>query len=324
MPQQTLRDRAQTRAGGDEPGSDVVRRPKAATLAEQIRTMQDQFSLAMPRGVEAAQLVRDALTCLRTTPKLAECDPRTVLGGLMTFAQLGLRPGVPQLGHGWLIPFKGKAQVVIGYQGLVELAHRSGKISSLIARAVHAHDEFDLQYGLHDNLVHRPRLDGDRGPIVGYYALVKTVQGGHAFVHMSRTEAESHRDRYAMARDRAGNVVGPWRDNFDAMAMKTCVTKLAKFMPKGTDLDTGMAVDNSLRWDATPTIDPVWASHAEALTSGPADGDDVEPGEAVEADHATGEVLEPAVEQDPPDGMSVGLLPDDHGRGDPAPTEDPS
>ena len=57
----------------------------------------------MPKGVEAAQLVRDALTAVRTNPKLAECEPNSVLGSLMTCAQLGLRPGV--LGHAWLLPF---------------------------------------------------------------------------------------------------------------------------------------------------------------------------------------------------------------------------
>ena len=115
---------------------------KPATLADQIRNMESQFQLAMPKGMEAQQLVRDALTCLRQTPKLAECTPQSVLGGLMTCSQLGLRPGV--LGHAYLLPFWDRkqngmvAQLVVGYRGLVELAHRSGQIQSLIARTVYA------------------------------------------------------------------------------------------------------------------------------------------------------------------------------------------
>jgi recombination protein RecT len=114
------------------------------TLSQQIVRMEDQFAMAAPRGIEAKQLVRDALTALRQNPELAECDPQSVLGGLMTMAQLGLRVGV--LGHGWLLPFRDwktqqkKAQLVIGYQGLVELAYRSNKIKSLAARTVHAND----------------------------------------------------------------------------------------------------------------------------------------------------------------------------------------
>lgn len=244
----------------------------APTLAQRIQQMQSQFQLAMPKGAEAVQLVRDALTCLRTTPKLAECEPASVLGGLMTCAQLGLRPGVPGLGHAWLLPFwdsrlvwldeKGRqrtggqrAQLIIGYQGYRELAQRSGQIATVIGRAVHENDYFELEYGLADNLVHRPKLDGSRGPAVGYYAIVKYAAGGYAFWHMSRSEIEEHRDRYAMARNKKGEIVGPWRDNFDEMAVKTAFLRLAKWMPKSTELASAIEADGTVRIDVTPDPD---------------------------------------------------------------------
>src|SRR5437868_6622622 len=102
---QGLSDRVNQRAEVARDGGNGAEVAEAApTLADQIRNMQEQFALAMPRCMEAQQLVRDALSLVRTTKHLAECDAQSVLGGLMTFAQLGLRPGV--LGHGWLIPFK--------------------------------------------------------------------------------------------------------------------------------------------------------------------------------------------------------------------------
>ena len=55
----------------------------AVTLQQQIRSMEHQFAMAMPRGAEAAQLVRDVLTCLSTTPKLMQANPVTVLGAAM-------------------------------------------------------------------------------------------------------------------------------------------------------------------------------------------------------------------------------------------------
>lgn len=218
----------------------------APTLAQQIQNMEEHFRRAMPRGAEATQLVRDALTCLRTTPKLMECEPQSVLGALMTCAQLGLRPSVPGLGHAWPLPFwdsrykwlddKGRertggqrAQLIIGYQGFRELAQRSGQIATVIGRVVYENDLFEIDYGLADNLVHRPRLDGSRGAAVGYYAIVKYTAGGYAFWHMSKSEVEEHRDKYAMARKpiyvdgkKTGEteIVGPWRDNFDEMAVK--------------------------------------------------------------------------------------------------------
>lgn len=226
------------------------------SLADQIRSMEQQFALAAPKGVEAAQLVRDALTALRQTPKLAECTPQSVLGSLMSCAQLGLRPGV--LGHAYLLPFWDKrqggqvAQLVVGYQGLVELAHRSGQIQSLIARTVFENDHFDVDYGLEDKLVHKPYMGGDKGQPIAYYSVAKFTTGGHAFFVMSHPEMLEYRDKHAKARNRNGQVFGPWVDNFEAMAHKTCVRQLSKWMPKSTELATAISADETVRVDLTP------------------------------------------------------------------------
>ncbi|MET8430060.1 recombination protein RecT [Nocardia sp. NPDC004860] len=229
---------------------------KKDDLRSNIEKMEQQFAMAMPRGMEAAQLVRDAITCLKQNPKLAQCEQMSVLGSLMTCAQLGLRPGV--LGHAWLLPFwdgksRGyKAQLVVGYQGLVELAHRSGKVSSLIARTVYSNDVFDVDYGLEDRLVHKPNLKGSRGEIVAFYAIAKFTTGGHAFLVMTYDEMIEYRQENATAKTKEGKVFGPWIDNFEGMAHKTCVRQLAKWMPKSTDLARAIEHDEAVRIDLSP------------------------------------------------------------------------
>lgn len=295
-------------------GSDLAQRVKAnntpaaesagggavqvLTLKDQIRKMESEFAVAMPRGAEAAQLIRDALTLLRTQKDLDKCDAPSVLGGLMTCAQLGLRPGV--LGHAWLIPFwdknfewlddrgrqrKGhlRAQLIIGYQGYRELAFRTGQVASVVGRIVHANDHFDVEYGMEDRLVHKPRLDGDRGDAVGYYSVVKYVNGGCAFWFMSKTDCEKHRDRYAMAKTKEGRIVGPWRDNFDEQSVKTTFRMLAKWMPKSTELAAAVEADGSVRVDLSPTNKDA-ILHAEHPSA------DVEDAEVVD---------EPATEREP-------------------------
>jgi recombination protein RecT len=234
------------------------------SLADDIRKMEKAYQAAMPRGGEAAQLIRDALTALRMTRNLAKCEGTSVLGSLMTCAQLGLRPGV--LGHAWLIPFWDnrsrcyKAQLVIGYQGMIDLAHRSGKIASLIARTVHENDEFSVDYGLADTLVHRPNLFADRGDPIAYYAIVKFTSNGHAFIVMTHREMQNYRDQHATARNKEGKIVGPWVDNFEGMAHKTCIRQLAKYMPKSTELAVALAADDGVRVDITPTVDAAEAT----------------------------------------------------------------
>ena len=49
------------------------------------------------------------MTYLRLNPKLVECNPYSIVGGLRLGAQLGLSLG--PLGHFYLVPFKGEAKI---------------------------------------------------------------------------------------------------------------------------------------------------------------------------------------------------------------------
>lgn len=230
--------------------------PNAATLQNALQAMQTQFQMAMPTGMEATRLVRDAMTCIRNTPELARCDQLSVIGAFMSAAQLGLRPGV--LGQAWVLPYWDKrsgghrAQLIVGYQGLIELAYRTGQIASISPRIVYQNDAYVVEYGLDERIVHKPCLDGPRGPVVAYYCVIRTSSGGVIFEHMSVPDAETHRDRFA-PRAKAGNVVGPWGSDFDAMALKTVVKKALRWAPKTTELAQALAADGAVRINADLT-----------------------------------------------------------------------
>jgi recombination protein RecT len=230
------------------------------TLADTIRKMQKEFSAAMPQGAEATQLVRDAITALRKTPLLAKCQDVSVLGALMTCAQLGLRVGV--LGQAWPLPFYDnktrsyQAQLIIGYQGYSELAHRSQKVQSFIPRTVHANDEFDVDYGVTGTLTHRPALRGPRGEVVGFHSIARYANGGYDFLFMTVEEMREHRDRFATTRGKDGRIFGPWVDHFEAMGNKTTQRLLAKHIPKSPELWVAQFVDGGLRLDINPKVAP--------------------------------------------------------------------
>lgn len=282
-----LRDRAYgNEVSKTDPEAEAIERSSALVLK-----MQDQFEMAMPRGAEAAQLVRDALTLIRQTPKLALCNPQTLLGGLMTMAQLGLRPGV--LGHGWLIPFRDKhsrdgsmvAQLVIGYQGYVELAYRSNRIGGISAHTVYDGEQFEIAYGTEEKLIHRPLLDGEVGKPIGYYCVVHIKDGQPIFKFMTHQQMLKHRDRYAMAQKDGRIIPGtPWAEQFEGMAHKTCLRQLSKWMPKSADLSTAIQVDEGFRL-VTPEGKGAHNSpdantyHVEQVPNG-ADSNEGDPGES--------------------------------------------
>jgi recombination protein RecT len=175
------------------------------------------------------------------------------LGAVIQCAQLGLEPG-NALGHAYILPFdkrekvggqwktvRTEAQVIIGYRGMIDLARRSGQIVSIDARAVYEGDKFECVLGLDAKIDHTPdwqnanRADASKLRFV--YAVAKLKDGGVQFDVMSRAEVEGIRARSKSADN------GPWVTDFAAMAVKTVVRRLFKFLPVSIEMQTAVGLD---------------------------------------------------------------------------------
>jgi len=217
------------------------RRKTIGTLIEQLKP---QIARALPRHMDADRLARIALTVIRQQPQLAGASPESLLGALMTCAQLGLEPG--PLGHAWLVPFRnsktGTTEITFipGYRGLIELARRSGQVSTVAARVVRDTDDFDYAYGLDQYLKHKPHPDAT-GKTTHVYAVVKYKDGSNDFEVMTRNEVEAVR-----ARSKASKS-GPWVTDWDEMAKKTAIRRLSKRMPMSVELAQALAQDERVR-----------------------------------------------------------------------------
>lgn len=271
---------AQQRGGNGGNGKPDGEVERVSTLAAQIRKMQPEYQAALPKGMEAAQLVRDAITCLRTVKKLDQCEPMSVLGALMTTAQLGLRPAV--LGHAWPLPFYDgrsktyKAQLVIGYQGYVELGYRSGKLAGITSRIVYKNDEFDvIYYADRDELIHKPAKDGLRTEIRCFYSAARLVNGGYSITDpMSLAAMEAYREEHAGLRDRTGKVFGPWVDDFPSMGQKTMVRINFKLLPKSPEMAVAMEADDGVRINLEPDADAAEVTEHPAIVPGHVEPDE--------------------------------------------------
>lgn len=233
------------------------------TINDLFEQMKPAIAQAIPQHMTPERLLRIATTCIRTTPKLKICTPESLLGAVMQCAQLGLEPSI--LGHAYLVPYKNKkkdergrdlgyvdeAQFQIGYKGLIELARRTGQISSIMAQAVHEKDEFEYEYGIDEKLRHVP-ADGDRGPIHKYYAYAKFKDGGYSFMVMSRSDIERHRDKFSKAKS-----YGPWVEHFDEMAKKTVLKALMKYMPISVEFQKAVSMDETTKREISDDMSEV-------------------------------------------------------------------
>jgi len=198
------------------------------TLRKYLQQMAPELKKALPRYMDAERLIRLANTQIRLTPELQLCSVQSVLGGVMQAAQLGLEPGV--LGQCYLLPFKNRgkyeAVFVIGYRGLVELAHRSGKVASIEAHTVHENDEFRFRYGTNPGIDHVPVLQ-NRGNVVAAYAVATLHDGTRIFEVLNREEI----DKVRSASPSGQSEKSPWHNWYEQMAEKTAIRRLAKQLP---------------------------------------------------------------------------------------------
>lgn len=205
-----------------------------------IRRMEPQIRKALPSVITPERFTRIVLTALSSNPKLQACTPMSVMGAMMQAAQLGVEPNTP-LGQAYLIPYGGVCQFQLGYKGLIDLAYRSGEVSSIQAHEVHENDTFEYEYGLEPKLRHVP-AQTDRGPVTFYYAVLKLKNGGVGFEVMSRDDVET----FARKKSKAYNN-GPWKTDFDEMAKKTVLKKVLKYAPLKTEFARAVASDESVK-----------------------------------------------------------------------------
>lgn len=210
--------------------------------------MQRRMASALPRHLNPERMIRVCALALQKTPKLADCDRASVLGAMLVCGSLGWEPNTP-LGHAHLIPYGKVCQLVPGYQGLVDLAERTGKIKDIHADVVYPGDEFDFWYGVGATLKHRPT--GDRTMEWTHaYCVVELTNGGHRFEVMTRGEVLLIRNRsqgYIYAKGKGGRTLSenPWVAHEPRMAAKTAIRRLAKYkLPISVEFATAAALDD--------------------------------------------------------------------------------
>ena len=220
----------------------------AVSPENQIMAMKGEFARAIGGATPAEQqrraerFARVCVTAFRQSPALQNCSLPSILGAMMTCAQLGLEPNTPS-GFAYLIPRwnsklrSNECQFQVGYRGLIELAYRSGAIASLNADVVYRQEVesglFSYTSGVRPSIEHRIDLlngsarTGNPADIVAAYACAVLKSGEPVIRVIPRRDIDK-----AMAV--SGGKSGPsavWKSHYAEMAIKTAIHRLAKWLP---------------------------------------------------------------------------------------------
>ena len=248
-----------------------------------------QLAAVAARHMNPERLMRVTATAIRTTPDLQKCDPISFLGALMQCAALGLEPNTV-MGHAYILPFRNtkknlmEAQLIVGYRGLIDLARRSGHITTISAHIHYSDDiEWVYQEGSDPKLVHVP---GDQeGQPLHAYAVAQFRDGGFAQIVLPWKQVMKVRDGsqgWQNAVRKGATASSPWLKHEAAMAKKTAIRALAKYLPLSVEFQDAIQIDK----DGGSHVD--YASFA----LNPEQGGPIIEGEATEAEDESPDPIE--------------------------------
>lgn len=209
------------------PKEEKVQRIKALLEKYKVRIWQ-----TLPACIEPKRFYTLLLNYLNKEKILMDCTPESILGCLLTIAKLGLDPD-PITGECYIIPYKDnknntyRATFLIGYRGLLKKAYEGNILRDIRARVVYEKDQFKYIQGDNESIEHIPYTKKDRGEIVAVYVVATTHNGGVFRELMWKDQIDG-----IMARAVKQGKSSPWLTDYEAMAMKTVIRKICKFLPR--------------------------------------------------------------------------------------------
>lgn len=208
--------------------------------------VQQKFSEML--GKRANGFLTSVLQIINSNKLLQEADPMSIYNSAMISATLDL-PINPNLGFAYIVPFNQKvgsnyvkmAQFQMGWRGYVQLAQRTGLYKTISVTAIYEGQiksnnplkgiEFDFEAKTSEK-------------IIGYCSYFELLNGFEKYLYMTAKEMEEHAKKYSQTYKKG---FGVWKDNFDAMALKTVLKmNLQKFGPLSVEMQTAVQADQSV------------------------------------------------------------------------------
>lgn len=191
--------------------------------------MRPHIASAVPRHVTPDRMTRVIESALQLNPKLAGLN--RVRSCIVQAAQLGLEPGI--LDHCYLIPRAGECTLMLGYEGMVELMYRSGLVHAITTGVAYEGEEFEVTGGTEPSIIHKPnrkvKKPKNGETVIAAYAVAHLKNGNRTFAVLERAEIDHRRGRGG-ARSKA------WEQDYAAMARKSAIRELWKWVPKTAEV----------------------------------------------------------------------------------------
>lgn len=186
-----------------------------------------------------------ALQIINKSAQLQKASQESKQSAVLNIAQTGLTLN-PVMKLAYLVPrWDSQTRSTIcclepSYQGLVKLLTDTGSIEAVNAQLVYEFDEFEMNAAEFDNPIHhKPKPFGDRGKLIGVYAIALLPSGAKQAETMSVEQLYEIRERSESYKAfKAGKIKScVWTTDEGEMMRKTVVRRIVKYLPKSENYE---------------------------------------------------------------------------------------
>lgn len=196
----------------------------------QIRGANAQDYLTSVLGEKKEAFVTSLVSVVGNDTNLQKCNPMSVIYAAMKSVPLGL-PIEQNLGYAAVIPYGENASFQIMRNGWLELLMRTGRVKFVANEVVHKGELVKKNKFTGEYIFDEEKKESDE--VIGYMAYIKLTSGFEKTVYWTIEEVRAHALKYSQTYKKG---YGVWKDNFDAMALKTVLKHLiVKYCPKSQE-----------------------------------------------------------------------------------------
>ena len=200
-----------------------------------VGSKMSQISTIVGNDKAKASVFASAIVNMVNDGGLRNCSPESIVNTAMQIVQIGLHPN-KLFGQAYVVPYKGVAQLQIGYKGLISLGMKNGW--KFRAVAVYKCDEFKIEFnGLEDKINFTPNYDersDDDGEwvfnnLVGVIVYAKDSGENvfSEFVSKKKLEKLRLKSQNQTQKDKLANIWLEWAEEmYKAKALKYVASRL--------------------------------------------------------------------------------------------------
>lgn len=205
-------------------------------LKSALNTESIQKKFQEMLGKKSAGFMTSITTVVQNNDLLQKAEVNSIILAAAQAASLDL-PINPNLGFAAIIPFNDKksgkcvAQFQIQRDGWVDLCLRTGQFEYIANEIVYEGELIEKNRFTDTYIFDETKRTGDK--IIGYMASFKLVNGYKKTVYWTVDECKKHGMQYSQTFKKG---FGLWKENFNAMSLKTVLKHLLKkFAPKSIE-----------------------------------------------------------------------------------------